>query len=204
MNRFTVIPAIAFFVLYFDLGLSAQAPTLLQEIGCSPSKTPPTLDSLSVVGQCSIDSNLHWILAWGKAGNYIVVQQGENTILRRSCEEGEEGYIVHSKFYRSKEKGLHYILAVFGMEDGDISIKVFGLKNRILKFYGAIPALAQGGEDDYNDAPLESLQVFEKEVGQLDILLPDLEYEIWGEGKLERWNGPLHYTLKGGQILRQQ
>lgn len=76
------------------------------------------------------------------------------------------------------------------------------MKTIYMNRFTVIPAIVQGGEDDYNDAPLESLQVFEKEVGQLDILLPDLEYEIWGEGKLERWNGPLHYTLEGGQILR--
>lgn len=182
----------------------AAIDSFLNEITYVSSSTPYQLDSLEVVADYMVDSKFRWIMAWGKAGNYIVIQQGENTIIRRSHEEGEEGYIVHSKFYRSKENNLYYILAVFGMEDGDISIKVFGLQNKLLRLYGAISALAQGGEDDYNDAPLESLQVFEKEAGRLDIRFPDMEYEIWDEGKLERWNGPLYYTLKGGQILRQQ
>ncbi|NET31686.1 MAG: hypothetical protein F6K19_06755 [Cyanothece sp. SIO1E1] len=184
-----------------------QMPTtasFLNEITYVSSSSPYQLDSLEVVADYKVDSKFRWILAWGIGSNYILIQQGENTIIRRSHEEGEEGHIIRSRFFQSKKAGLYYILSVFGMEDGDISLKVYGIEGNILHYYGNIPALSLDPDKEYTYVPLENLKLIEKQGRQLDILFPDEEYEIWSKGKLERWTGTLQYKLAEGQILRQK
>ena len=88
------------------------------------------------------------------------------------------------------------------MEDGDISLKVYSLEGRILRYFGQISALTLDADREYTYVPIENIELIEKQAEQLDILFPDEEYEIWRKATPERWKGPLQYRLKEGQIFR--
>lgn len=189
-------------ILIYAAPLLAQTSAPLPALNCELATTPYRLDSLRVVADCSFDSSIQWILAWGKGGNYIVVKQAGNVLIRRSHEELEEGHILQSNFYQSQHQEVYFIFSVFGMEDGDIAIKLFTLSNQSLDFHGNIPVLALTDEGAYNDAPLHDMTIYEDGKGHLEIIFNPNKYQIEENNTFVKVDGMLQYTFDGEKITR--
>ena len=189
-------------ILIYAVPLVAQDSPPLLTLNCESATAPYALDSLEVVADCSFDFSIQWILAWGKDGNYIVVKQADSVFLRRSHEAMEEGHIMQSNFYRSQHKMVYFIFSVFGMEDGDIAIKLFTLSDQSLDFHGNIPVLALTDEGAYNDAPIHDMTIYENEEDHLEIIFKPNKYQIEEDNTFVKVDGALQYKFDGEKISR--
>jgi|GEM_PF-5251922 len=190
------------YILIYTAPLPAQTSTPLPTLDCESATTPYRLDSLGVVADCSFDSAVQWILAWGKGGNYIIVKRADSVFMRRSHEVMEEGHIMQSNFYQSHRKKVYFIFSVFGMEDGDIAIKLFTLSNQSLDFHGNIPVLALTDDGAYNDAPIHAMTIYENKEGHLEIFFMPNKYQIEEDNTFFKVDGALQYRFDGEKIIR--
>lgn len=190
------------FILIISVPLLTQTSLPLPKLNCESATTPYRLDSLEVVADCSFDSSIQWILAWGKGGNYIVVKHAGSVFIRRSHQAMEEGHIIHSNFYRSQQENVYFIFSVFGMEDGDIALKLFTLSDQSLEFHGNIPVLALSEEGTYSEAPLHAMTIYESKNGHLEILFDSNKYQIETANTFLKLDGVLQYKFDGEKITR--
>lgn len=192
-------------IMLLSIGLSyelrGQEYVELVEVECKSQSENYQKDSMYVVQDCLIEDKINWIVGWAPR-NLVGLKIGEKWNLIKSYNEKEEGHIVRSKFYKAINSDEYKSFSVFGMEDGDISIKIYQITDEQINYLNELNLLEKNEDGDYSNSPIEKMKVFRNKRAELRIEFEAGNYELYEAGKFIRLNKEVTYLLKGEELIR--